>query len=84
MTTWHYNLDKFANGPFKVEMTAPVIKETWENKTLKNLKRNVSILILLTTSGLGTVELNNWASFNRHLKIETSVNIMRIIRRYQG
>ena len=36
--TWHYNLDKFANGPFKVEMTAPVIKETWEEQNAKKSK----------------------------------------------
>jgi len=33
--TWHYDLDYFANGPFKVEVTAPVIKETWEEKNAK-------------------------------------------------
>ena len=36
--TWHYNLDKFANGPFKVETTAPVIKETWEEQNAKKSK----------------------------------------------
>lgn len=33
--TWYYNLDYFANGPFKVDITAPVIKETWEEKNAK-------------------------------------------------
>ncbi len=36
--TWHYDLDYFANGPFKVEITAPVIKETWEEQNAKKSK----------------------------------------------
>ena len=36
--TWHYNLDKFPNGPFKVDITAPVIKETWEEKNARQPK----------------------------------------------
>ena len=36
--TWHYNLDKFPNGPFKVEMTAPITKETWEEKNARQPK----------------------------------------------
>jgi len=38
VTTWHYNLDKFANGPFKVETTAPVVKESWEEQNAKKSK----------------------------------------------
>ena len=38
METWHYNLDKFPNGPFKVDITAPVIKETWEEKNARQPK----------------------------------------------
>ena len=33
--TWHYDLDYFANGPFKVEVTSPTVKETWEEKNAK-------------------------------------------------
>ena len=33
-----YNLDKFANGPFKVEITPPVIKETWEETNARQPK----------------------------------------------
>jgi len=36
--TWHYDLDKFANGPIKVEMTSPVIKETWEEQNARKSK----------------------------------------------
>ena len=59
VSTWHYDLDKFPNGPFKVDITAPVIKETWEEKTLDNQKLSVSTLILLIINGLVTAELSN-------------------------
>ena len=34
----HYDLDYFANGPFKVEITSPVIKETWEETNARQPK----------------------------------------------
>ena len=33
--TWHYDLDYFPNGPYKVEITSPAIKETWEERNAK-------------------------------------------------
>jgi len=38
VATWYYDLDKFSNGPIKVEITAPVIKETWEEQNAKKSK----------------------------------------------
>jgi len=37
-STWHYDLDYFPNGPFKVEVTPPVVKETWEEKNARQPK----------------------------------------------
>ena len=38
VSTWYYDLDKFANGPFKVEITSPTIKETWEERNARQPK----------------------------------------------
>ena len=43
VTTWHYNLDKFPNGPFKVEITAPVVKETWEEQNARKSKTQLKL-----------------------------------------
>jgi hypothetical protein len=33
--TWHYNLDKFANGPIKVDITYPTKYESFEDTNAK-------------------------------------------------
>ena len=35
---WHYDLDYFANGPFKVEIMEKEIEETWEEKNARQPK----------------------------------------------
>jgi len=33
--TWHYDVDKFANGPWKVDVVEAVIEESFEEKNAR-------------------------------------------------
>ena len=38
--TWYYDLDKFANGPYKVVIHEPPNSESWEQINAKQRKTN--------------------------------------------
>ena len=59
VVTWYYDVDKFANGPWKVDVVETVIQESFEEKTLDYLRHNVNTLTPKTRNGLGMVGLNN-------------------------